>query len=92
MFLQARKGETESVLPEGLCSLRILRTHLSAASADGLKGGSVFKARNSQGVFHLLEKNEEGKENGDCTRQTRLGPAGTDQTYISKLHISGPRK
>lgn len=44
LFLEARKGETKSAQPEGLRSLRILRTHPSAASSDGCRGGSVFKA------------------------------------------------
>lgn len=42
--------------------MRILRTHLSAASSDGFRGGSVFKAWNSQGVFHLPgKKSKEGR-------------------------------
>lgn len=57
-------------------------THLSAATSDGFRGGSVFKAGTSQGVFHLPQRRKSGRGKecgrGEIATVKRLEPGGTD--------------
>lgn len=72
--------------------MRILRTHLSAASSDGFRGGSVFKAWKQSRCFspsREKKKKERGRKrkNDDCTRQSVSGPGGTDATQTKICSI-----